>query len=172
MSYPGLYDVPQTDSTSEAAMAALVARLRASCPKPETIPLESAKPGTDAALALILFRVIGQVTSALGDRATPPLLAWDGMLDGTALTLAYVKWMNLRGRNRDAGADSSLDAEADEARAYLARLRPSSDGMGKSENPRFVDSGGNAPRDAPYVGSSTRADDWIARQGTRARGPY
>jgi len=164
----GLYDVPQTDQLSEPAMAALVARLRASCPKPETIPLETAKPGTDASLALQLYESIGEIASALGDPATPPLVAWDGKLDGVCRRLAYRDWMNTRGRNRDAGADTSIDASADDARAYLARLRPSAEGGdGKSENPRYIDSGANTPRDAPYVGSSTRSDDFIGRRGSR-----
>jgi hypothetical protein len=163
----GLYLVPQTDTTSEPAMADLVARLRASCPKPETIPLESAKPGTDASLALKLSEIIGDIASALGDRATPPLLQWDAALDGKCRSITYRDWMNERGRNRQAGADDSIDAVADAARAYLQRLAPSGDGKGKTENPRFVDSGGNAPRDAPGVKSSPRSDDFIGLRSGR-----
>ena len=162
----GLYDVPQTDTTSEPAMAALVARLRASCPKPETIPLESAKPGTDASLALKLAEIIGDIASALGDRATPPLLQWDAALDGKCRSITYRDWMNERGRNRQAGADDSIDAVADQARAYLQRLRP---GLpdGKSENPWYVDSGGNAPRDAPGIKRSPEADAFIRLRSGR-----
>ena len=164
-----IYVVPQTDSTSEPAMAALVARLRAACPKPESIPLETAKPGTDASLALKISEIVDDIGSALGDRATPPLVQWDGALDGKCRAIAYRDWMNERGRNRQAGADDSIDAVADQARAYLQRLRP---GLpdGKSENPFFVDSGGNAPRDAPGIKSSRDADDFIGlRSGRRTR---
>jgi hypothetical protein len=161
----GLYDVPQTDDASEAAMAALIARLRAAAPKPETIPSGAA---VDASLALKLAEIIGDVASALGDRATPPLLQWDAALDGKCRAIAYRDWLDTRGRQRQAGVDDSIDKVADDARAYLARLRPSKDGDGKTENPRFVDSAGNVPRDAPYVGSSSRSDAWIERRGSRA----
>ncbi len=165
-----LYDVPQTDSTSEAAMAALVARLRASCPKRETIPLESAVAGTDASLALKLSEIIGDIVSALGDHLGPGvgLLQWDAALDGKCRTITYRDWMNSRGRVRDAAADTSIDIVADEARAYLTRLRPSGDVNGKTENPIYV-AGTSEIGDRARFKSSRKADGWVEEQ-RRARG--
>jgi hypothetical protein len=153
-----MYDVPQTDSTSEAAMAALVARFRLSAPKPEAVT-----PAVqDATLALHLSRAVDKIGSALGDRVTLPLLRWDGALDEVCVMLAALRVYNTRGRNRQAGADGSLDHVDDQEREYLARLRPGGD-LGKSENPRFVDSGNGSPRDAVLVVSDARSDDWTRR---------
>jgi hypothetical protein len=156
-----LYDVPQTDQVTEPAMAALVARLRATSPKPEAI----APP--DATIALHLTKAIGAITSAMGDRITPPILKWDGALDGVCIDLASRRVYNTRGRNRQAGADTSIDAVADDADAYLARLRPGGDINGKTENPTVVDSGNGVPRDAPYIMGSPTADGWIQRRAGR-----
>lgn len=161
----GLYEVPQTDATSEAAMAAFVVRLRASLPKPEAIPTGAT---VDTQLALDAAEQIAAVSSALGDRATLPILRWDAALDGAARRLTARQWFNTRGRDRQAGADKSIDQQAQEALDYLARLRPSGDANGKSENPRFIDSGGNVPLDAPGIKSSATSDDWIARRSGRA----
>lgn len=160
----GLYDVPQTDTMSEPAMAAFVARLRATAPKPEAIPTGA---GVDAQLALFAAGWIALVGSALGDRATLPILRWDAGLDWNARRFV-AEWFNARGRDRQAGADKSIDALSKSAEEYLARLRPSGDASGKTENPRFVDSGGNTPRDAPGIKSSTTSDEWIARRAGRA----
>lgn len=155
-----IYAVPQTDQTSEPAMAALVARLRLTAPKPDAIAATGSPNISDATIALHLTKAIGEITSALGDTATPPLLQWDGALDGVCIDLATVRIFNTRGRNRQAGADASLDAVGDDARAYLARCRPGSP-TGKSENPFFIDSGSNVARDAPSIKSSGRSDDFI-----------
>ncbi|HVE13966.1 MAG TPA: hypothetical protein VNI01_11265 [Elusimicrobiota bacterium] len=143
-------------------MASFVARLRASAPKPEAITAGSA---ADATLAVLAAEWIALVGSALGDRATLPLLKWDAALDGAARRFVR-DWYNARGRNRQAGADDSIDAIGDAALAYLARLRPGG-AEGKTENPRFVDSGGNIPRDAPGIKSSPRADDFIGLRSGR-----
>jgi len=155
-----LYDVPQTDDRSETAMASMIARLRASCPKPETIPTGTS---VDVSLALVLSEAIDTVSSALGDRATLPILQWDSRLDGCARKIAYRDWMDTRGRKREPNTPDPIDAQAMQAEEYLSRLRAGGE-LGKSENPRFVDSAANAPLDAVRVISQPTADAYIARR--------
>lgn len=164
-----LYAVPQTDSTTEPAMAALVARLRAAQPKPATIPTEVSTPGTDAALALQLSEVVDRIGSALGDRAVLPLMRWDGALDGVCRKIAYRDWINTRGRERGKGGDLSIDTVADAAEAYLARCRPGGDENGKTENPRFDDAQSNIPQDAGLFRSARRSDGWVQAQRHEGR---
>lgn len=153
-----VYDVPQTDSVSETAMAALVLRLRASAPKPEAI---TAGAQTDAALALLLAEAIGKINSALHDqKGDDPIIRWDGGLDGVCRKLAARDWYNLRGRTRQAGADEGIDMVADAAEAYLARCRPGGDVNGKTEQPYFETTTG-AVTDAGRFRSSPRADSWV-----------
>jgi hypothetical protein len=90
------------------------------------------------------------VQSAMGDRITPPLLEWDEYLEGHAVMLAWRPIMTARGYKKDSGRDAMIDEMAKQADAYLARLRPGGE-FGKSENPMFVDSGGNVPRDSIRV---------------------
>jgi hypothetical protein len=161
-----LYDVPQTSDASDAAMAALIARLRASAPKPEAI---TAGASTDATLAVLLFKWVGRVGSALGQRATLPILQWDGALDGACIDLAARDYYNKRGRERGKGADTSIDAVADDALAYLARLAPAGDADGKTENPQYVDSGDNEPLDRARFNYSTRSDGWIGKHRRNRR---
>lgn len=103
------------------------------------------------------------VQSALGDRITPPLLEWDECLEGHAVMLAWRPIMGMRGYKKDQGRDSEIVEMAKMADAYLSRLRPGAAGPGKSENPMFVDSGLNKPRDAPRVISQQRSDGWIKK---------
>lgn len=154
-----LYDVPQTDAVSEPAMVALVARLRASCPKPEAIPTGAS---VDASLALQLAEAIGTVSSALADRASLPILRWEPRLDGCARKIAIRDWFDLRGRKREPNSPDPIDAQAQAAEAFLARCRPGGD-MGKSENPVYVDSGNGTPRDAIRVVSQATSDAWTRR---------
>ncbi len=157
-----LYDVPQTDSTSEAAMAALVLRLRASQAKPDAI---TAGAATDGALALLLCEWIGKINSALHDgKGDDPIIVWDGALDGVCRKLAARDWYNLRGRNRQAGADEGIDQVAEAAEAYLARCRPGGDGNGKTEQPFFQTTTG-AVKDGGIFKSSPRSDSWICGSG-------
>jgi hypothetical protein len=65
---------------------------------------------------------------------------------------------NIRGRNRQAGADSSIDFEVNEARDYLKRLGPGAEG--ERASPRFVDSNGNVPLDAPQLSTMPTSDAW------------
>ncbi len=160
-----LYPVPQTDSVTEGAMAALVARLRLTSPKPEAL---AAVP--DATVALHLARWTGTLSSALGDTVTRPLLYWGAELDGACIMLAAGSLYAARGFSRQAGADNSIPDAADAAAQYLARLRPSADGKGKSENPEYVDSGGNVPQDAPVITSASTADSYIDRRACGAGG--
>ena len=108
------------------------------------------------------------VQSALGDRATPPLIQWDECLEGHAVMLAWRPIMTARGYKTDQGRDSEIVAQAEMADGYISRLR-SGGPLGKSENPQFVDSGGNKPRDAIKVISSQTSDAWT-RRGRCARG--
>lgn len=139
-------------------MASFVARLRTSLPKPEALA-----DVPDATIAIHATEWIDKVSSALGDKATLPLIQWDASLDGTARALAARAVYNSRGRNRQAGADSGIDKMADDAEAYLSRCKPGAP-LGKSENPRFVDSRGNRVIDAPRVISSARSDDFARRR--------
>jgi hypothetical protein len=90
------------------------------------------------------------VQSAMADRITPPLLEWDECLEGHAVMIAWRPIMTARGYKKDSGRDAMIDEMAKQADAYLARLRPGGE-FGKSENPMFVDSGGNVPRDSIRV---------------------
>src|SRR5262245_23812512 len=163
----GFYDVPQTDDPLDAAMASMIARLRASQPKPETIP--AATPtiaSVDVSLALMLAEAIGDGSSALCDRATGPILKWDATLDGKARAIAHLKWMLMRGAKRGDDGLAPIEASADRAQEYLARLRPGGDMNGKTEHPRYVDSGGNVPQDAGIVRSAATSDAWARRPGS------
>jgi hypothetical protein len=160
-----LYDVPQTDSTTEPAMAALVARLRASAPKPEAITPGAA---TDATLALLLARWVDRVGASLGDRATLPLVQWDSSLDGACIALASRDWYNTRGRNRQAGADEGIDSTADEALAYLSRLRSGD----RAEQPRYVDSLSNDPQDRVLTSTQEASSSWTRDTGAGRRLAY
>jgi len=150
-----LYDVPQSDSTVEPAMAALVARLRTSAPKPEAI---TAGAATDATLALLLGRWVDRIGASLGDRATLPLVQWDSSLDGACIALATRDWYATRGHQRQAGGDASIDAVADEALAYLGRLRSPN----RQEQPRYVDSGSNDPQDRVLTSTQEAASSWTS----------
>ncbi|HSN15386.1 MAG TPA: hypothetical protein VLT61_12195 [Anaeromyxobacteraceae bacterium] len=134
-------------------MALMVARLRASLPKPEALASVS-----DATAAQHLADAIGLVTSALGDRIPPGsvVVQWDAALDRAARILAAVSLYNLRGRNRQAGADESIDREQERADAYLARLRSPD----REEQPVFALSPGGSPADAPLVSSEPTAQHW------------
>jgi hypothetical protein len=166
------YAVPQTDDPSEAAMAALVARLRETAPKPEALSSSPPVNLSDTTIARSLVKAIGEITSALGDRLGDGavLTQWDGALDGVCIDLATIRIYNLRGRNRGAkaGADSSLDAIVERADAYLARLRPSGDKDGKTETPNFTASVADVG-DRGRFRSSPRADSWVCAQ-RRVRG--
>jgi len=107
--------------------------------------------------------------SALGDRITPPLLFWDECLEGHTVMLAWRPIMSARGYRTDQGRDSQIDVMAKQADEYLARLRPGTSAPGKSENPMFVDSGQNKPRDAIKVISDKTSDAWT-RRGRCGRG--
>jgi hypothetical protein len=148
-----LYDFPLT-----------AARFLAACSKPDAFT-----PGiaTDT-ITLVCSQESDRVASALGDRATLPLLQWDGALEGAAIARAGRRLMAYRGYNKTAGADNEIVAMAKDADDYLSRLRPGTAAPGKSENPLFVDSASNEPRDAIKVISSQTSDGWT-RRGACAR---
>ncbi len=163
MPLPFLYDVPQ--NPTDAAMVALVARFREMSPKPAAL----ADPiVTDATIARHLWKWIGRIGSALGDRAVLPLKRWDGALDGACIDLAARSVYNTRGRNRQAGADVEIDNVSADALAYLARLAPGGDENGKTENPLFDDAQSNIPEDRGLFRRGERSDSWVAQErGTR-----
>jgi hypothetical protein len=134
------------------------------CPKPAAfaeIP--------DATIDLFAEQHADELAAALGDRATLPILQWDGACDGNVRALMARSLMGHRGYNRQAGTDEEIGKLADRADAFLDRCRPGKAGAdGKRENPRFIDSAQNAPRDAIRVTSSRRSDDW-ARPRRSAR---
>jgi hypothetical protein len=148
-----LYDVPQTDQPTEPAMASMVARLRTTCPKPEALA-----GVVDATVAIHLAMWVKRVSNALSDRATLPLLQWDADLDGCAITLASRRIYNMRGRNRQAGADEGIDVEAEEAMAYLRSIGPGAEG--ERVSPNYIDSNGNVPLDGPKLSTMPTADAW------------
>jgi len=157
-----LYDVPQTSDASEAAMVSLIARLRASCPKPEALA-----PISDTALALMAAEWIGRIGSALGDRVTGPILQWDGALDGACRKLTARDAYNTRGRDRQSKGDAGIDAVADDALAYLARLRSPD----REEQPRFV-CADSTPQDAPLVHTEKSAGAWTRASRERRGHPW
>lgn len=155
-----MYLVPQTDSVSEPAMAALVARFRLRAPKPEAL---AAPVVADAMIALHLAEWSDRIGAALGDRAVLPLLRWDATLDGACITLAAWGVYDTRGRNRQAGADASIDAVGKRQDAFLAQLMSAD----RQQQPRYEDSGGNHPQDAPMVASASSASAWTRREPWR-----
>lgn len=168
----GLYRVPQSADVTDPTVAAAVAFFRKRAPKPEAF---AAIP--DAAVAIFLEEGFGEVDSALGDRATTPLLQVDAKLWACGMKIASVGLMEERGYNRQAGADATILRQDEEARAFLARCKPSGDANGKTENPRFIDSAGNQPLDAPTFtsalgqpGGSARSDAWIGARADLAGG--
>lgn len=163
-----LYAVPQTDQASEGAMALMIARLSTTLPKPEALNIGGTGGISTATAAQHLADAIGVVISALGDRIPEGsvVVEWDAALDRAARVLAIVSLYNLRGRNRQAGADESIDVEQKRADAYLARLRSSD----REEQPVFSLSPGGAPADAPLLSSSRTADDWTRHRRGGRRG--
>jgi hypothetical protein len=108
------------------------------------------------------------VQSALGDRATPPLLQWDTALEGAAVAIAHHEIiLFVRGVNKLTGADAAIVTRRDKADAFLSRLRPGSAAPGKSENPRFVDSGSNRPRDSLRIVSQSSSMAALLNPGGR-----
>lgn len=104
------------------------------------------------------------VQSALGDRVTPPLLQWDAALEGTAIALAHYQIIVfVRGTNKLTGADAAIVQRNKMAEEYLARLRPGTSAPGKSENPRFTDSGSNKPRDSIKIVSERNSMSALLR---------
>ena len=103
------------------------------------------------------------VQSALGDRITKPLLEWDECLEGHAVMLAWRPIMGMRGYKKDQGRDSEIVELAKVADAYLDRLRT------KQENPDFVDSASNFPRDAVRVVSQSTSTGALYRRNGRRR---
>jgi hypothetical protein len=101
------------------------------------------------------------IQSAMGDRITQPLLEWDVCLEGHAVMLAWRPVMAMRGYKKDQGRDSEIVELAKVADAYLERLRT------KSENPRFVDSGSNFPRDSIQVVSHANSMTALLNVGGR-----
>ncbi len=101
------------------------------------------------------------VQSALGDRITKPLLQWDECLEGHAVMLAWRPILAMRGYATDEGRDGEVIELAKMADAYLERLRS------KTENPDFVDSASNFPRDAVRVLSQSNSTDALYRRGGR-----
>ncbi len=102
------------------------------------------------------------VETALGDRATPPLLQWNATLEGTAIALAHYEIiLFVRGINPAQGADAAIVTRKKDADAFLERLR------NKQENPRFVDSASNFARDAVKVLSQSNSTDALYRRGGR-----
>jgi phage gp36-like protein len=107
-------------------------------------------------------RASDEVQSALGDRATPPLLQWDAVLEGAAIAIAHYEIiLFIRGINKGQGADAAIVTRRDNASKYLDRLR------NKQENPRFVDSGSNFPRDAVQVISQRNSTAALLNIGGR-----
>lgn len=101
------------------------------------------------------------VQSALGDRVTKPLLEWDECLEGHAVMLAWRPIMAMRGYKKDQGRDSEIVELAKVADAYLDRIR------GKQENPDFVDSASNFPRDSIKVLSQPNSTNALYLRGGR-----
>jgi hypothetical protein len=101
------------------------------------------------------------VQSALGDRITKPLREWDECLEGHAIMLAWRPIMAMRGYKKDQGRDSEIVELAKVADAYLDRLRS------KTENPDFVDSRANFPRDAVRVLSQPTSTGALYRRNNR-----
>lgn len=147
-----LYDFPLTAE-----------RFLSACSKPDAF----SGIATDT-ITLVCSQESDRVASALGDRATLPILQWDGALDGAAFARSARRLMTYRGYRKDAGADNEIVGMAKDADDFLARLRPGTSAPGKSENPMFVDSGSNRPRDSIFITAGASSMDALLR-GCRSR---
>jgi hypothetical protein len=174
-----LYSVPQTDAATDPVMAAAVARFKLSAPKQEAITGNGAGAVPDATIALHLAKAYALVRSALGDRLSEgaALLKVDAALDDAAMQVAALKIYRLRGFNRQAGADNSIQEAGKEGLEFLARCRPTGDANGKTENPVFIADDGVTNADAPTFtsalgspGGSGRSDAFIEARADLAGG--
>lgn len=164
-----LYAVPQTDQVTEDAMALMVTRLSTTLPKPEALGVGAAGGISGATAAQHLADAVGIVTSALGDRVPDgsAVVQWDAALDRAARVLAAVSLYNWRGRNRQAGADESIDREQERTDAYLARLRSHD----REEQPVYVVSPAGVDASSPLLSSSPTSSTWTRRRHDGRRGP-
>lgn len=160
----GLYVVPQTADPTDPTVAAAVARLRVRAPKPEAL---AGIP--DDTVALHIEEAYDLARSALADRLTEGavLLKVDAAVDGAVMKVASMTLYRERGKNRQAGADDSIEMAGAEGLAYFERCKPGG-ANGKSENPRFITSDNVTVADAPWFtsalggpGGSGRSDAFV-----------
>lgn len=114
----------------------------------------------DSIIAKMLSRKTDYLVAAFGDRATAPILSWDGSCEDAVIAFTARTLMGYRGYKKDAAGDSefvALDVKADAFRNGI---------KDKTEHPTFEDSTPGLRPDTPLVGSSPTADYWArSRRG-------
>lgn len=129
------------------------AEFRDSCTKPEAFASVDS-----SVIDIVLARKVDYLAAAFGDRATLPILEWDGSCVDAVFAFTARALMVFRGYKKSPEGDSefvTLDVEAKKFR----------DGIkAKTEHPTFTDSTqGNRP-DSPRINSERTSDAWTRRK--------
>ena len=124
--------------------------------KPEcfTGPNPSSPTIPQAIVESVLEDCTDEVVSAFGDRATPPILTWDGACKRAVICLSARVLMGHRGYKKDPGGDSEFVALAKRADEWLELV------AAKRRHPTFTDSTVGLRPDTPRISSSLTADAW------------
>jgi hypothetical protein len=119
--------------------------------------------GGDATILAVLGQCTDTLVSALGDRATPPILEWgaDGYSDNSCvvhiIALAARQLIGYRGYKKDSAADSEYIELAKRADDWLELVAT------KRRHPTFKDSTQGYRPDTPRISYATRSDAWTFR---------
>lgn len=133
------------------------AQFRASCTKPEAFASVDS-----SVIDIVLARKVDYLAAAFGDRATLPILEWDGSCVDAVFSFTARALMGFRGYKKSPEGDSefvTLDVEAKKFR----------DGIkAKTEHPTFTDSKASRP-DRPLISSAATSDAWQRGSSQRCR---
>ncbi len=105
----------------------------------------------------VLSDCADEVVSAFGDRATAPILTWDGACVRAVITLAARVLMAHRGYKKDPAGDSEFVALAARTDEWLELV------AAKRRHPTFTDSTTGYRPDTPRVSGAQSADAWTRR---------
>lgn len=106
-----------------------------------------------------------EVASYFGDRATLPIVTWDGACQRAVIALAARALMGHRGYQRGATGDAEFAALAEWARDWLDKVRR------KEAHPVFADSTSGKRPETPIVLSHRSADQWAWSRWKTGRCP-
>ena len=102
----------------------------------------------------VLSLVTDEVVTAFGDRATPPILSWDGSCVLAVVKKAARVLMGHRGFKRQQGSDDEYIALAKEADDWLELVAQ------KRRHPTFTDSTNGLRPETPLITGERTADAW------------